>query len=366
MTGDKSLFSEFTEYLGGEVTFGDGVKSKVVGKGKIEMTGFPVLNNVLYVKGLKANLISISQLCDDNHIVHFSQKDCKVLNPEGECILQGDRSVDNCYCITPKSTIVCNSAKLDKTELWHQRLGHMNSIDLSKLAKKDLVRGLPSLRKTSTHVCGTCQKGKQIRSPHKKSQYSASSRILELIHMDLMGPMRTESIGGKKYILVMVDDFSRFSLVRFLREKSDTSDLIINAIKLIQNQKDLQVARIRSDNGTEFSNNDLIEFCNQLGIKHEFSAPYTPQQNGIIERKNRTIQEMARSMLHGKKVPRRFWAEAVNTACHIINRVYLRPNTDKTPYELCNGKKPNLTYFRIFGSKCYIRRDSENLGKFDS
>jgi hypothetical protein len=123
--------------------------------------------------------------------------------------------------------------------------------------------------------------------------------------------------------------------------------------------------RIRSDHGREFKNSKFEEFCLLYGIKHEFSSPITAQQNGVVERKNRVIQEMARVMIHSKNLAQHFWGEAVNTVCHIINRVYLRPKTSKTPYEIWQGKKPMVKYFRTFGSKCYILRDRENLGKFD-
>jgi hypothetical protein len=124
--------------------------------------------------------------------------------------------------------------------------------------------------------------------------------------------------------------------------------------------------RIRSDHGREFENSKFEGFCLSYGIKQEFSSPITPQQNGVVERKNRVIQEMARVMLHSKNLAQHFWGEAVNIACHIINKVYLRPETNKTPYEIWRGKKPIVKYFRTFGSKCYILRDRENLGKFDS
>jgi len=123
--------------------------------------------------------------------------------------------------------------------------------------------------------------------------------------------------------------------------------------------------RIRSDHGREFKNSKFEEISLLYGIKQEFSSPITPQQNGVRERKNMVIQEMARVMIHSKNLAQHFWGEAVKTACHIINIVYLRPETNKTPYEIWRGKKPTVKYFRIFGSKCYILRDRENLGKFD-
>jgi hypothetical protein len=128
----------------------------------------------------------------------------------------------------------------------------------------------------------------------------------------------------------------------------------------------LPIMRISSDHGREFKNSKFEEFCLSYGIKQEFSSHITPQQNGVVERKNRVIQEMAHVMIHSKNLAQHFWGEAVNTACHIINRVYLRPKTNKTPYEIWRRKKPTVKYFKTFGSKCYILRNRKNLGKFDT
>ena len=126
------------------------------------------------------------------------------------------------------------------------------------------------------------------------------------------------------------------------------------------------IARIRSDHGREFENTKLATFCNDQGTHQEFSSPKTPQQNGIVERKNRVVQEMARVMLHNKKLPKSFWGEAVNITCHTLNPVYFKPDSKKTPYELWREKKSVVKYFKIFGSNCYILRDRENLEKFDA
>ena len=158
---------------------------------------------------------------------------------------------------------------------------------------------------------------------------------------------------------MMVDDFSRYSILGFLREKSDIVEFLMTKSRVLQNQHGVTINRIRSHNGTEFKEENVYLYCDSLGIKHEFFAVKSRQQNGIIERKNGTIQEMARSMHLGRHVSRRFWAEAVSTACHTVNRVYLHPHTLKMPYELWTGKKPNLAYFRIFGTKCYILWDKE-------
>jgi hypothetical protein len=177
---------------------------------------------------------------------------------------------------------------------------------------------------------------------------------LELIHMDLFSLIAYISISGSKYCLVIVDDNSRFTWVFFLQEKSETQDTLKGFLRRAQNEFGLRIKKIRSDNGTEFKNSQIEGFLEGEGIKHEFSSPYTPQQNGVVDRKNITLLDMARTMLDEYKTLDRFWAEAINTACYSINRLYLHRILKKTSYELLTGKKPNVSYFRVFGSKCFI------------
>ena len=207
-----------------------------------------------------------------------------------------------------------------------------------------------------------------IKAAHKVVQQTSTSKVLELLHMDLMGPLQIESIAGKRYIFVCVDDFSRFTWVCFIRKKLDTFDSFRNLCIKFKNEKNYNISRIvriRSDNGRELENSIFSNFYNKYGISHKFSSPKTPEQNNGIERKNRTLQEMARVMLNSKKLSKRLWVEAVNTACHTINRVYFHPGTKKTPYELWKGKKPSVSYFDIFGNICYILNDRKHLEKFD-
>ena len=180
-----------------------------------------------------------------------------------------------------------------------------------------------------------------------------------------MGPARVQSLGGMKYILVVVDDFTRYTWEILLRDKYEAPKKMMHLCKELQLEKNAIVACIRSDHGREFENSQLGSFCNDQGTKQEFIAPKTPQQNGVMERKNRVIQEMAWALLNNKSMAKSFWDEVVNTACHILNRVYFRPDTKKTPYELQRGKKLVVKYFRIFGSECHILRDCENFEKFD-
>ena len=207
---------------------------------------------------------------------------------------------------------------------------------------------------------------KTDKTKYPRTQKSATSRPLELLHLDLMGPTRTDSLGVKRYIMVVVDDFTRYTWVILLRSKSNAPEHIEALYTRLQNEKSLKIDRIRSDHGKEFENSYMEPFCTRSGISQEFSAPKTPQQNGVVERKNRVIQEMAKAMLHNKDVARNLWGEAVNTTCHMVNRVYFTPDSKKTPYELWKGRKPNVKYFRIFESTCFILKDRENVGKFDS
>jgi transposase InsO family protein len=151
-----------------------------------------------------------------------------------------------------------------------------------------------------------------------------------------------------------VDDFTRYTWVAFLVDKSDVFDTFKEFIKRVQNEFEITIKKVRSDNGSEFKNIRIDELCDEYGIRHQFSAKYTPQSNGLVERKNRTLIDMARSMLSEYNVSHSFWAEAINTACFYNNRLYCHQFLEKTPYEILNGRKPNIAYFQVFGCKCYI------------
>jgi transposase InsO family protein len=181
-----------------------------------------------------------------------------------------------------------------------------------------------------------------------------TTRPLEMLHMDLFGHIAYISICGNKYGLIIIDNYSRFTWVFFLQDKSETQEVLKKFLKRGQNKFDAKVKRIRSDNGTKFKNTQVKYYLDEEGIKHEFSAPYTSQQKGIAERKNRTLIEMARTMLDEYKTSDQFWAKAVNTACHATNPLYLHKLLKKTPYELLTSNKSNISYFRVFGSKCYV------------
>ncbi|GKB07202.1 putative ribonuclease H-like domain-containing protein [Tanacetum coccineum] len=269
--------------------------------------------------------------------------------------------------ITGKGGLACLIAKAttDESNKWHRRLGHVNFKNLNKLVKGNLVRGLPSKLFQNDHTCVACQKGKQHKASCKAKTVSSISHSLQLLHMDLFGPTTLRSLNPvRTYCLVITDDFSRFSWVFFLRTKDETSAILKDFIRQIENQLNQKVKTIRSDNGTEFKNRDVIELCGLKGIKREYSNARTPQQNGVAERKNKTLIEAARTMLADSFLPNTFWAEAVSTACYVLNRVLVTKPHNKTPYELLTGKIPIISYIRPFGCHVTILNTIDHLGKF--
>ncbi|GJV88690.1 putative ribonuclease H-like domain-containing protein [Tanacetum coccineum] len=377
MTGNKSYLTDYEEIDGGFVAFGGNSKGgKITGKGKIR-TGKLDFEDVYFVKELQFNLFSVSQMCDKKNSVLFTDTECVVLSPdfkltdESHVLLKVPRK-DNMYSVdlknvVPQGGLTCLFAKAipDESNLWHRRLGHVNFKTLNKLVRGNLVRGLPSKLFEINQTCVACQKEKKHRASCKTKTVSSISQPLQMLHMDLFGPTFVKSIMKKMYCLVVTDDFSRFSWVFFLATKDETSGILKAFITGIENQINHRVKIIRCDNGTEFKNKEMNQFCEMKGIKREFSVARTPQQNGVAERKNRTLIEAARTMLADSKLPTTFWAEAVNTACYVQNRVLVIKPHNKTPYELFHGRTPSLSFMRPFGCPVTILNTLDHLGKFD-
>nr|GEW00555.1 putative ribonuclease H-like domain-containing protein [Tanacetum cinerariifolium] len=269
--------------------------------------------------------------------------------------------------IVPSGDLTCLFAKatLDEFNLWQRRLGHINFKTMNKLVKGNLVRGLPTKVFENDNTCVACKKGKQHRTSCKTKPVNSVNQPLYRLHMDLFGPTFVKSLNKKSYCLVVIDDYSRFTWVFFLTTKDETSLILKTFITGLENQLSLKVEVIKSDNRTDFKNNDLNQFCRMKGIKREFSVPRTPQQNGITERKNRTLIEVARTMLADSLLPIPFWFEAVNTSCYVQNRVLVTKPHNKTPYELLHGKTPSIGFMRPFGCHVTILNTLDSLGKFN-
>ncbi|GKB32237.1 retrovirus-related pol polyprotein from transposon TNT 1-94 [Tanacetum coccineum] len=323
------------------------------------------------------------QICDNKCKVIFTEHDSEIikdekvigkgfilhnpsitiLSPHTKYIREGGIYV-RIGNIKPEDKIYL--ATLDENStLWHRRLGHANMQLIQSLASKELVRNLPKL-KYDRHVCDACKIGKQAHASHKAKNIVSATRCLELLHMDLFGPSAIRSYGGNRYTLVIVDDYSQFTWTRFLANKTEAFKKFEIFGKMIQNKLGCSIVSIRTDHGREFDNEvQFGNYCDLNGISYNFSVPRTLHSNGVVERKNRILQEMSRTMLNKQSIPLKFWCNAVDTSTYIINRVSIRRILGKTPYELLRGRKPNLNYFRVFRSKFFILNTKDYLTKLD-
>ncbi|GJV31510.1 retrovirus-related pol polyprotein from transposon TNT 1-94 [Tanacetum coccineum] len=367
ITRNRSQLTNFFNKFLGTVKFSNDQIAKIMGFGDYKIENFTI-SRVYYVEGLGHNLFSVGQFCDSNLEVAFHKHTCCVRNLEGVDLLTGSRGT-NLYTLSigdmMKSSPICLLSKASKTKswLWHRRLSHLNFGTINQLAKQGLVRGLPKLKFEKDHLCSACSLGKNKKQSHKPKSEDTNQEKLYLLHMDLCGPIRVESINGKKYILVIVDDYSRFTWVKFLRSKDEAPEFIIKFLKMIQVCLNASVMNIRTDNGTEFVNQTLRSYYEDVGISHETSVARTPQQDGVVERRNQTLVEATRTMLIYAKAPLFPWEEAVATACYTQNRSFIRLRHKKTPYELLDDRKPDLSYLHVFDALCYPTNDSEDLGK---
>nr|GEZ84780.1 Gag-Pol polyprotein [Tanacetum cinerariifolium] len=332
----------------------------------VNRTDKPVVT-LAYSRKPKSKKVVQIILCKDNGLWRLSDLECDHFS-DGVDLLTGSRG-NNPYTLSIQdmtaSSPICLLSKASKTKswLWHRRLSHLNFGAINHLARQGLVRGLLNLKFEKDHLCSACAMGKSTRKIHKPKSEDTNQEKLYLLHMDLCGTMHVESVNGEKYILVIVDDYSRFTWVNFLRSKDETPDFIIKFLKMIQVRLKVPVRRIRTDNGTEFINHTLRDYYEEVGISHETSVAHSLHQNGVVERRNRTLIEAARTMLIYAQAPLFLWAEAVATACFTQNRSIIRLRHEKTPYELLHNKLPDLSFFHVFGALCYLKNDSENLDK---
>ncbi|GJX42525.1 putative ribonuclease H-like domain-containing protein [Tanacetum coccineum] len=367
MTGNLKLLTNFVEKFLGTVKFGNDQIAPILGYGDL-VQGTITIKRVYYVEGLNHNLFSVGQFCDADLEVAFRKSTCYIRDLKGNDLLTGSRGTDLYSISLQDSTTpnpICLMAKATSSQawLWHRRLSHLNFDTINLLSKNNIVNGLPKLKFVKDHLCSSCELGKAKRKSFHTKTTPSSKRRLQLLHMDLCGPMRVESINGKKYVLVIVDDYSRYTWTHFLRSKDETPGVLIDFLTLVQRGLHAQVTTVRTDKGTEFLNKTLHAYFAKEGIRHETSTARTPEQNGVVERRNRTLVEAARTMLSAAKVPLFFWAEAIATACFTQNRSLVIPRHEKTPYHIINARKPSVKFFHIFGSLCYIVRDGENLDK---
>ena len=365
MTGILSLLHDVKSIRGGYVGFAGNQGGRITAEGTLS-NGNVSFDKVNFIAELENNLLSISQICDKEFSTFFNNKECMILKPgfkipEKWILMRAPREND-LYVLSMESAttssgqVQCFISKASEKEsiLWHRRMGHISLRKMNYLVSNDLVDGVNLKTFHIGDECVSCKKGKQRKKSHPTEVKNSINLPLERLHMDLFGPVNVKSIIGELYCLVVTDDYSRFSWVMFLDSKDETFDNLMILFSKLENLYKLPIRRIRSDNGTEFRNNKMLEYCNEKGILHELSAPYTPQQNGVAERKNRTLIETARTMLGDSKLPVSFWNEVVAAACYTLNRVLTVKKFGKTCFELLHRRKPNLKWLEPFGSPCTV------------
>lgn len=319
------------------------------------------VENVLCVPELSTNLLSVSQLTKQGNKVHFTGKGCEILN-KNDTLVATASLVNGVYKLNTSTCLV--AAVAESAEVWHRRLGHVNSYNMNKM--QDAVEGLKFTEKAHINKsnCIVCCEGKQSRLPFA-NEGNRSTELLEVIHSDICGPMENVSLGGSRYFLIFVDDHSRMTYVYFLKSKNEAFQYFKEYKARVENATSNKIKILRSDNGREFCNRDFNSYLKKAGILHQKSNPYTPEQNGLCERMNRTLIEKARCLLFDAKLGKEFWAEAINTAVYLQNRIVKTGLNNRTPYELWTGAKPNLSHLRIFGSTVMKHIPKEKRYKWD-
>lgn len=363
MCGDRSLFYELVERFKQMVTLGNHTKMRVVGKGNVRLylEGVNYLvTEVFYVPELRNHLFSIGQLQEKGLSVLIQSSQCKIYHPSKGLIIQTSMTSNRMFVLLPnvqptkETKEVClQTTTQNLAHLWHRKYGHLSYESLQTLQNKEMVRGLPKLADSKT-VCVDCLKGKQHRdSIPKRSTWRASEK-LELVHADICRPISPTSSSHERYFICFIDDFSRKAWVNFLINKADAFASFKLFKSCVEKETSLPIKCLRTDRGGEFTSCEFNDFCRKNGIKRQLTTAYTPQQNGVAERRNRTVMNMVRSLLSEKDVPKIFWPEAVNWTFYILNRCPTLSVKDMTPEEAWSGVKPSVEHLRVFGSVVHV------------
>eukprot|EP00253_Pinus_taeda_P032314 PITA_32314 len=336
MAKNKAMFSSLHDCNTENIYVGDDRSLNVVGTGTVHLDNGQ-FNDVLCVPTLSSNLLSVYQITHsgEGKIVEFSPHDVVIKDLRD-----------------PKKILATVS------KLWHERFGHLNYRSLQHLCKENMVTGLPMVS-WRDGVCSGCVLGKHHRDSFEKRASWHASAPLQLVHSDLCGPLPVSSFSGCKYFLTFIDDFSRRTWVYFLKLKSEVFNTFFAFKAFVEKQSGHQILKLRTDNGGEYVKNTFINFCTENGIQMQHTVPYTSQQNGVAERKNRTLKEMANCMLQSKGLSLSFWAEAINCANYIINRTPTKVLKNITPEEAWSSIKPDVSHFRVFGSEAWAHIPDE-------
>lgn len=371
MTHDKSKLLSYKPENGSmKISVANGEKLLVKGRGNAEPQVSEnkklILENVLHVPDLTMNLISVSDLTKKNYCVNFDKGGCiiqKKNQPIANC-----QEVDGIYELTENKNNdnVVNVTLSKQTEnisnIWHKRLAHLNRNYMCEMQK--MVSGMEFKSTDLCEPCIPCIEGKTCKSPFK-NKGTRANEILQIVHTDLCGPVEEPSFAGSRYVLLFIDDFTRKTHVYFLKNKSETFDKFREYKAEVENETGKSIKVLRSDNGTEYCNGKFKSFLKSAGIKHQTTVPYTPEQNSVAERANRSTIEKARTLLSEANLPKKYWAEAVGTVVYLKNRSPTKALNGTVPEKLWTGRDIDVSHLRIFGCLAHRLIPKQKRRKLD-
>ncbi|KAK3122095.1 hypothetical protein QOZ80_8BG0665070 [Eleusine coracana subsp. coracana] len=369
MTGRQEYFSDLDTSIRGSVKFGDASGVEIKGVGSILFTAksgeHRLLTGVYYIPALRNSIISLGQLDKNGSRMEIENGLLRVWDPRGRLLAKVKRGSNHLYILHIEvAQPLCLAARRDDDAWrWHERFGHLNFEALKQLGVKEMVRDLPHIDHVE-QLCDVCVLTKQRRFPFPQQTSFRAKERLELVHGDLCGPVTPATPGGRRYFLLLVDDLSRYMWVMVLGSKGEAADAIRRAQAAAEAECGRKLRVLRTDNGGEFTAAEFAAYCADEGIQRHYSAPYSPQQNGVVERRNQTVVGMARALLKQRGMPAVFWGEAVVTAVYILNRSPTKTLDGKTPYEAWHGRKPTVFHLRTFGCLAFAK-ELGHIGKLD-
>ena len=396
MTYDRAAFTTYSEIAARNLDLGASSTAQIIGQGDVTLQlrvkgklKKCVIKNVKHVSSLRYQLLSVSCMAKLGIKTTFDGSKATLQRSSDRHLLAtGTITSGGLYTLDAEpSKRPSDTALVASLSLWHRHLAHVNQYGITGMANHGVVDGV-RISHANSPTCTGCILGKGHRSPIPKSSPSRASRVLELVHSDVMGPLEVSSVSGSRYLITFIDDYSNWTAEYYMCKKSEALDCLMrykSSAERHTNQilaklhvheyrngtncegDEIKLKILRSGNGGEYLSNKFKQYLQGNGIKHELTVAYTPQQNGLAERMKRTLLDLVRSMLHHMNIEKRFWAEALATAVYIRNRVTSRSRPAKTtPHHLWHGEPPNLSHARVFGAQCWCVIPKSKVKKLDA
>ena len=370
---DKSMFSDLQAIDPCDITIGDKSQVRATGVGTVSLvisvSGKPrnaTLSKVLFSPDMGYNMLSVSVMGRAGIRSTFDV-DCRIT--KGDKLLAEGHMHNGMYLLTTSTDHDCKGPEVALAadlNLWHRRMAHVHTDGIRDMVRNGVIEGVNLDLKKNLVRCEGCVYGKSTRAPIPQQGGARANDVLDLVHTDVCGPFPVPSIGGSRYFVSFVDDHCRYAWIFPIKAKSDVYTTFKRWVTMVERSHSKTLKVLQSDNGGEYVSAQMKQLLEQRGVQHRLTAPGNPHQNGVAERLNRTLVELVRSMLHSKGLSKKFWAEALSVAMHVRNRVTTRGLSSRTtPYEILFGRKPNVSYLRVFGSRCWYNIRKPDTDKLD-